>query len=504
MRSSGFGLGKKQSRGDDIRRSAPTSADLTQLLASSQKNPDKVFSISWQFADKPNCTYTLSVANCGSSQRDRRGWSSNAIDNSAIGEAEWKYFQETDSLRSDIFSMRSSDAFLVQTMLDESAAADSLQAKVTGMPAEVAASGSSNEGQSSYESGGREAQQPSSPPVQEGSLRKTKIRALLESFNQNQTTGRLICDVGTVQSEVFFTNGEPVHAKSCHSISQGRDLVGDASLIDLLTWNDGTYKFQDGWPAASKTITSPLHMFLAGQVTVPDPASAAPAPAAAPAAPMRTVQKTQQEIPVTSENRDFDYGQAPPPVGSLVQPTSFGSVNQLTAGSPDDFSRVDDLIGATYSSLVESSGLLKYGMFLMLVRSEFVRYEKGKQPFCFASIELELPPGAHLSDGALGKIGERFEKLCQPLDTLAYAGQSRFYALFPQAESITASTAIKQFMNNIMAIPLDSNLHGSAVKVTAGISDVPRDGTDFQRIFQHANGLRSQATQAKKLVTSSF
>jgi hypothetical protein len=498
MRSSGFGLGKKQSRGDEIRRTAPTSGDLTQLLASSQKNPDKTFSISWQLPSKPNCIYTLTVANCGQSSRAGRGWSSNAMDNSGIGEAEWKYYQEENSLRSDIFSMRSSDAFLVQTMLDETAVAGSPQSKVTGMPAEVAASASSSDGQGGYESS--EPQQPAVPAVQEGDLRYTKIRALLESYHQNGTTGRLICDVGTVQSEVFLTNGEPVHAKSCHSISQGRDLVGDASLIDLLTWKDGTYKFQEGWPAASKSIHHPLSMFLAGEVTIPEPVKPAPAPA--PSAPARPVQKTQQEMPAPSDN--FDYGQAPAPVGSLIQPTSFGAVNQLTAGSPDDFSRIDELIGATYAGLVESSGLLKYGMFLMLVRSEFVRHEKGKQPFCFASIDLELPPGAHLSDGALGKIGERFEKLCQPLDTLAYAGGTRFYALFPQIESINASTALKQFMNNINAIPLDANLHGSAVKVTAGISDVPRDGTDFQRIFQHANGLRGQATQAKKLVSSSF
>jgi hypothetical protein len=501
MRSSGFGLGKKQSRGDEIRRTPPTSGDLTQLLASSQKNPDKTFSISWQFASKPNCVYTLSVANCGSAQRDRRGWSSNAIDNSAIGEAEWKYFQETDSLRSDIFSMRSSDAFLVQTMLDEAAAAGAPQTKVSGMPAEVAASPYFDDSQGTHDTGGREPHQ-AATGVQEGSLRHTKIRALLESFNQKQITGRLICDAGTVQSEVFLMNGEPVHAKSCHSISQGRDLVGDASLIDLLTWQDGTYKFQEGWPAASKSITSPLHMFLAGEVTVPEPATAtAPPPPAA--APARTVHKTQQEIPAT-DSRDSEYGEVSLPVGSLIQPDSFSSGSHLEAGSPDDFSRTDDLIGATYAMLVEPSGLLKYGMFLMLVRSEFVRFEKGKQPFCFASIELELPAGAELSYSALGKIGERFEKLCQPLDTLAYAGQSRFYALFPQSESITASTAIKQFMNNIMAIPLDANLHGSAVKVTAGVSDVPRDGSDFQRIFQHANGLRNQATPSKKLVTSSF
>ena len=526
MRSSGFGLGKKQSRGDEPRRQPPTGGDLTQLLASSQKSPDKTFSLSWHIPDKANCLYTLSVTNCGSAQRDRRGWSTSAIDSSAIGEAEWKLFLDTDSLRSEVFSMKSSDSFLVQTMLDELSLAGGVAAPVGGMPASVAAAQSDGAQEYGNNSayGAQQQQQSASPAVQEGSLRQTKIRVLVESFNQHQTTGRLICDLGTVQSEVFFTQGEPVHAKSCHSISQGRDLIGDAALIDLLTWTDGTFKFQDGWPAASKSVNHPLAMFLAGQVAIPEPATApAPPPVNRSAAQPQTVFEgtsdsgysdsgySDSDYSDSQYSSNSEYAQSTAPAQANIQAQAHklaapppASPQNYAAGSPDDFSQVDDMIGAMFANLVEASGLLKYGMFLMLVRSEFVRHEKGKQPFCFASIELELPPGVQLSDVALGKIGERFEKVCLPLDTLTYAGQGRFYALFPQQESIAVSVAVKQFINNIVAIPLDSNLHGSAVKSTAGLSDVPRDGADFQRIFQHANGLRSQATQAKKIVSSSF
>ncbi len=474
MRSGGFGLGKKQNRGGDIRRTPPSTADLTQLLSSCQKNPEKAFAISWIKQNNENCVYTLTVVITGPA-RDRRGWSQSAIDNSGVGEAEWKLSQELDSLRSEIFSMKCSDAYLIQTLIDEALATGTTPfASGAGAPAPVAAAQDNYE----YQQLSQNPPTPAATPgLHDGYLRQTPIRKLLETFNQNKTTGRLIVDIGTVQSEVFLTAGEPVHAKSSHSISQGRDTIGDASLIDLLTWKDGTYKFQEGWPAASKSITSPLSMFLAGQVSMPDPAAAASTP--------------------PPGQQSGGAGQAP----ASAPAQSAAIVNfQAVPGSQDDFTLTDDHIGSMYASLIDGYGLIRYGMLLMLARSEFLRFEKAQIPFCFACIELQLPAGVQITGPALTKIGERFEKVCQPLDTLSFAGGQRFFALFPQTSAAAAAQNIKQFVNNIVAIPLDTNLHGSVVKLTAGVSEMPRDGVEFQQIFETACGLRQQATPEKKIV----
>ena len=286
-------------------------------------------------------------------------------------------------------------------------------------------------------------------PYLEGNLRQVDIKTIMQAYNTSKSTGRFICDIGTVQSEVFFTNGEPVHAKSCHSIYNDRDTVGDTAVIDLLTWKEGSFKFQQGWPAASRTVTMSLQSLLSGE-TSPGTSASAPSP---------------------------------------------------SSGNPDDFSNVDDLIGATFKLLLDDSGLIKYGMFLMLVRSEFVRFEQGRTPFCMAAIQIESPNGT-LSNEILGKIGECFEPACQPLDTIAYAGQSRFYALFPQTSGAGAESAIKYFINNVSTTQFDSTLHGNALTFSVGVAEIPRDGTEFEQVIAHACKLRKQATAERKVVSS--
>ncbi|MGH9551604.1 MAG: DUF4388 domain-containing protein, partial [Terriglobales bacterium] len=315
-------------------------------MSTAQKNVDKPFNLAWQTPGSP-ALFTLTVMVGSAAQRDnRRGWNQSAIDNSAIGDGEWKMSQEVDGKRTEVFALRTSDASLVIMMIDEANIAG-----VTGA-AEAQQDPYAPPGASPFaapvvepmdvdpSSQGSAAAMRRAVPVQtaqEGNLRQTPVRSLLENFNSNKTTGRLMCDVGTLQVEVFFTAGEPVHAKSCHSIYQDRDATGDGVLVEFLTWKDGTYKFQEGWPAASKSITRPLQAFLDGQV---DPN----APAAADGA--TTVEAT------------------------------------------DDFRNVDEIIGETYTKVIDPCGALQYGLFLMLARGEFVRFEVGRNPFCVAAIGL--------------------------------------------------------------------------------------------------------------------
>jgi hypothetical protein len=168
----------------------------------------------------------------------------------------------------------------------------------------------------------------------------------------------------------------------------------------------------------------------------------------------------------------------------------------------DDFNRTEELIGAAYTSMIEPSGLLRYGMFLMLTRTEFVRFERGRHPFCIATIGLHPANGAQLSNAALGKIGELFESGCQPLDVISYAGGSRFFALFPQAGGAPTANVLRNFLNRVASTQLDNTTHGGTLFSTVGLAEVPRDGMEFQRIFDIACRLRRQATPQERLVMS--
>ena len=217
-------------------------------------------------------------------------------------------------------------------------------------------------------------------------------------------------------------------------------------------------------PAAATAATPTA----ASTTTSPTPAAVNPAPAINPSA-VNPAAATMNPTPAVN----------PVPVAPLSMPASVAAV-------AEDFSNVDDLIGETYGALIEKSGLLRCGMFFMLARCEFVRFEIGKIPFCIASIAVGLPE-TQMTDSALKKIGECFESNCQPLDILAYAGKSRLYAMFPQSNEATVRGALAKFMIAFSSSVLDNNLHGANVKVAIGLAEVPRDGVDFLQVFQHAD-----------------
>jgi hypothetical protein len=492
MRSGGFSLGKKQAGPEQSKRTTPPNgSDLFQLLGQAQKAPEKVFTYCWQ-SPGSSAQFTLTVINSKSAQRgDRQGWNSSAIDHGAIGDGEWRLVKEDERGRAEVFQMRSSDADLIRTLVDEALLPENSMPEqalpedpAQGMGHEVSKKAWSQSLSPQLRASGSAPPDPSAKPAStlpylDGNLRSTNVRTLVESFHSHSATGRLIVDIGTIQAEVFFTNGEPVHAKSCHSIYQDRDTIGDAVLVDLLTWREGDFKFNQDWPAASKSITSSLQAFLDGLVVIAPPAP--PAEAAPPTPPAPSPMGTSNAPMAPSAPS------APAPAAQFSAPSSGIPLTRIA--DPDDFATVDQLVAETYSRVLDTTGTINYGLFLMLTRSEFVRFEHTRIPFCFATISLGLTE-SQATDEVLRKIVECFEVGCQPLDIAAYATHNRMFALFPLCTSDYAGRTLKYFFNSLGATQLAENLHGSNIKITLGLSEVPRDGVEFQQIFEHACKLR--------------
>jgi hypothetical protein len=525
MKSGGFGIGKKQVRTEQPKRTVPpTTTDLVQLLASSQKQMDKLFIYDWYPPIEKETRYVLSVINSNAAnQKDRRGWSSSAMDNNALGEAEWKLHKEKDNDKKELLSMFSSDAQLILTLMDEY-----LVSPGAGWSGAAAADQqdpySSATSSSVFQQAIPEQQAPPPPAISnsgvmsgakpktippEGTLRRLPILQIAEIVAVGNVTGRLLVEAGNLQVEVFFMNGEPVHGKSCHAFYDDKDKTGDAVLVDLLTWKDGNFKFQDGWPAASKSIDKPLVQFLAGEVVIAEEASAPMAQSASAATSASSFAFAPAEPaapppPAPVMQNPYANPTAPPVIANaLSNPAYAGVVAQ--AGTPaklsevkDDFSELDTLIAETYAGLVEPSGILKFGMFLMLARGEFVRQTQ----FCIASIELSIN-GSQLRSEFMPAIGEAFETCCQPLDILAHAGPSRLLVLFPHSNAGSAINTLKQFISNVQTTPLDSANHGSSVRVSAGLAEIPRDGTDLKDVLDFACKLRRAATPDRKIVSTS-
>lgn len=550
MRSSGFGLGKKQTQGNEAKKVPPTNNDLTTILTMSQKTPDRSFFYKWQSED--GVQYHLTVVT-NSMKGERKGWTVSAVDSSAIHEAQWRLVRDKDGKSQELFNMQSSDAYLVQSVVDEVLA--------EGKPIETTSFEDAQPAQSepvpsaggppAY-GGAPVASAGSGIEEQRGNLRSTPMRSLMENFITNRSTGHLICDTGTVTSEVFFTDGEPVHAKSIHSIYKDKDMTGDDVVLDLFTWPESDYKFRPGITSPTRTVRTSARDLLAGKV--------APAGSDSHAAQQ---QPTRSDFASSgsSGSQDFNSGYATGPATSAYDSvygsgadnsssSSYGGAGNAESSfnsgyatgpgggessfnsgyatgpgaqaaakpqlpgsaaapiplaarikvDPDDFSNADDLIGETFSSLIEASGMLKYGMFLMLARTEFARHELSKAPFCIAAIGIETATGGGLSTEGIAKVQECFESAGQPLDTITAATNSRFFALFPHSSSAAAATSCKHFLNNIQTCNLENGIHGGSVKLTIGLCDIPRDGHDFETVMNHACKLRRAATNDRRIV----
>jgi hypothetical protein len=468
MRSGGF-VGKRQARNEPTRHTSPPKGqDLTQLLGTSQKSPDKPLTWTWQ-SEGDRSVFTLSVITTGAGRSKGGGWSSSAIENSGLADSDWKLMQELDGQRTEVFVMRTSDAHLILTLVDEALIG---AAQVGELRDAIGSAGGPDDDSVAASRRAIPPPVPGTAPVQEGNLRQTGIRTLIESYYYGKITGRLICDSGNVQAELFFSQGEPVHAKSCHTIYQDKDCTGDSVIVELLTWRDGNYKFQEGWPAASKSVTRPMQDFLDGKVSA-TPQSAAPSQST-PASQAGTSRGATTPSPAVASGQEFF----------------------------EDFSNVDDVVAATYDLLVEPDvNLVKYGMFLMLAQSEFVRFTTSNIPFCVASIGLGLLEG-RIGSGDLRQIGECFHPVCQPLDLLAYASPTRLFALFPQCPGMSAASTMKHFINNVLSTQFDSGLDGSKLKIAVGLCEVPKDGIEFEHVIAHTVKLRRDASDSRKVVTS--
>ncbi len=496
MRSSGFGLGKSKQPKEETKKVPPTNADLTHLLGLSQKTLDRTFVYNWQSPDLTK-SYYLSVITHGKGSDQRKGWAVSAVDNSVVGTADWTLQADIEGRRQQLFHMQSSDSYMVQSVIDEimvdgaantSAAApldEQWSAHDQQLPADESSGGppayggapapaayggapANSYGGAANVSSGTTG---SAGLPESGSLRDTPIKSLIQRYVSSKATGRLLVDQGTVTSEVFFTDGEPTHAKSIHSIYKDRDMTGDTVVIDLLTWTQGDYKFQNGYPAATRTVHSSIEDLFAGKVAAaPPPSSEFAVAPAAPAAPPK--------LPGTA---------APPiPLAARIKV------------DPDDFSNADDLIGETFSNLIEPSGMLKYGMFLMLTRTEFARHEMSRTPFCVAAIGLESQ--GVLSNESISKVQECFESAGQALDTISAATGVRFFALFPHCSGTTAAATLKQFLTNLQNTQLGNGVHGSALRMSVGLCEVPRDGGDFETVMSRACKLRLSATPERRIV----
>src|SRR5262249_15784177 len=100
-------------------------------------------------------------------------------------------------------------------------------------------------------------------PTLEGNLGEMQAPSLLQSIAISKMSGRLSVVSTAGGPEIFFENGIPIHGTALTA-------TGDASIVELTTWEAGKFRFQRGETTTERTVKRRLDTLLLEGATLLD------------------------------------------------------------------------------------------------------------------------------------------------------------------------------------------------------------------------------------------
>lgn len=526
----------KQAKGEVLRSShAPNHAVIADLLKQASRSMSRQISLTWPAADGKS-RFILSVSLVPAVvQRDSRGWATMAgQQQKSVSEPEWSFFKETEGVRKELFTMRSTDTGLILTLTAQSVEPNRNEKTLANIPAMKTSQSNPTTTQIGMQAVSE--QMPEGLPsalLLSGNLSDVDLPSILQSIGLCKMTGKLKVYGSAHIAEVFFDEGELVHANSSHALLSEEFLEGNEALVDLFTWDDGGFQFQPGWKSEERTVDKRIDKLLLEGAALSDYKESL---AKSGLSMDSVLLKTDEARSLTEEQLEkrwkdglplhinlqrelFEILSQPLSLQALLEakalprskwiPCLFNLVNLKLVGiaggaekdtASREFANVEELIAGAYSKLVEPSGLLKYGQFLLLARSELTRYQSTENPYSVALISFADFDG-ELSDAALGAIADCFYESAQPIDMLAYKDPKHLMVLLPHCDETTAVVTLEKFLKNLFDLDLPDNLKGKELGMRIGVASVPRDGDDFVKVLSQTSQRVKTATEAEPIVS---
>jgi hypothetical protein len=509
--------------------------------------------ISWP-ADGNGSQYALSVVNFGPQQR--KNWTVEL--KSSIGEPEWRFYKEAYNQRKNLWTVRTGDLELILGLVTSDPAGhqpEQANRFVLSTPSSSALfddnreSGKGKESPSQWNTGpltplpqqspknqgGDRAQEMAAALLLSGNLKEVDLPSIMQSINLCKMTGKLNLSQSATQVEVYFNNGDLIHAEACHTIMEGGTDKGDGVILDLFTWDEGTFQFQQGWKTSERSIKRKLHSLLLEGATLRDYQEALTKQNLSTTSVLcrhpSTAQITEEEfdqrineglsLHMELQKRIFLSLREPAPLEHILAristprsvwvPAIFNLINlgliTVSGGAADDredtamFVGIEKQIeGARKALLQPDSGMYSYPYFLLAASEEFARNKNGGQPFCVVMLDFSAP---HLvSDDAMAVINACFDKVKRSYDILSFCLPSFLFILLPQTNTRMAKDIMQRFLLDLSKAKLDVLTEGSALGTRGGITSVPRDGIELVQILACANRFRRLATEETPLITA--
>lgn len=502
----------------------PSEKDVFALLHKSQDNLDRGVQVSWQ---KPGATSRFLLTATSSRGGGEPVWVlSEAQDRHNVKE-HWTYPSGDVALILNLC--------LAESTGQDPMAVESTPFKATATSANMASAYSTSllglQASTSARIKIVESVKSAKVATMEGDLADMTIPTLLQSMSMGKKTGRLFIDNGDAGAELFFENGEFVHAKAM-------DVTGDQAILELVTWERGKFYFYRDEKTSYRTINKRVDVLLVEGVTLLDQTTSLIKAGVtmecylnkknpnlseqdferqiSQGAPCDIAAQKQFYLLLDGITPLFDHLRRRPMVKTEWVPIVFNLINcGLTTVSqkPISASRASYLEPtaidkAAISKVMQplyrpDSGILCYPAFQYFLHQEFLRYQRYGTPFSIIIFEmwtwdnkqlLPLPPQV------LKEAIRRIDIAKRDLDILAHFETFSYSLLLPGTDPGGAAMLAHRIMEMLRS-KLPENDDQTIVReipspaLAFGISAIPDDCADV--------GLLLSAAKTSKLMAQS-
>jgi GGDEF domain-containing protein len=360
----------------------------------------------------------------------------------------------------------------------------------------------------------------------QGNLSEMQVSGLLQSISINKMTGKLVVRQELDSVQVFFEEGQPLHA----STSQ---MVGDAALMEMLTWEVGTFSFSPGERTAERSIKRRFEGLLIEGAALLDQqnflakkglklgsylfrkysnlteqqfeAALAEAPPIDMAVQKRFYQQVDNKNTLAEILRRFPLQKTDyiPILFNMVSSTlvEVSDIPSL-AGRQANLEEIGidpALVTASFKAICRAeSGMLSFPLFLHFLEHEYLRFESTRLPFTLVVFEVaairENGSLDALTGPALKEFGECLDQVKRAVDLIGHFRTFEFGLVLPNTDIAGAMVFCNRLMEAVRGATI-GGVNGRSLALAFGISGVPEDCQNLGLMLSAAVDAKEQAKE---------
>ena len=362
----------------------------------------------------------------------------------------------------------------------------------------------------------------------QGRLENMQIATLVQSIQMSNMSGRLqLFDQGQT-AQVFFLNGNPVHSINSES-------VGDMALVEIMTWEQGEFRFFPEDNTEERTIKRRIDGMIMEGITLLDQhkfltkqglkADAYLIRKEARITPEEFKNRVSQGAPLDLQkqmsmyelcdgrSRWQDLLSRRPMIKVEWVPLLFNlaSCGLITISESSAFggkaqglpsAELDKgMIAGVQRALIRAeTGMYSYPALQFFIEREFSKSLSIGMPLSLIIFEARIvignDPPQPLPVHALREMASRIESMKRPFDILAHHETFDFALLLPGAPAKTARMFGNKLAEMLINVPL---IQGQTQRLllAGGLASAPEDTQDLGRFLAAAREARTKAKEAR-------